>query len=349
MRITVKKEKIEQGVIDMFKVNMGIKSGEKLVVVTDIPTAEEWIKKESKEIYEMIERSLLAKMVSEISKESFLDCNVEFYPYPSVGRDGTEAGKEVEEKTKEADVVVAITSYSLSHTKAREDASKSGNRIASMPTFVSEMFYPGGPMATDYTKIHEECEKIVKVINPANEVIITSPDGTNPRFSLEGRYGNIDDGILKEKGAFGNLPAGEVYTVPLEGTTNGSLVVKKRWFANLTENMTFVFKEGKVIEIIGGGKVGDKFREMLTFEKNEEPYISRRNCAELGIGTNPNARRPDNVLESEKIRGTVHIAIGDSSHMGGKVTSDLHQDFVVPKPTMKFDGEVVMKEGKFIA
>lgn len=345
----VEKGGIEQGVINMLKVNMGIKSGEKLLVVTDIPTAEEWIKKESKELDEIIERCLLAKLVSEISKESFPGCNVKFYTYPCVGKSGTEPGEEVEEKMKEADVVVAITSYSLSHTKARENASKSGTRIASMPTFTSEMFYPGGPMATDYTKMRKECEKIAKLINKANEVIITSPDGTNLKFSLKGRYGNIDDGILIEKGKFGNLPAGEVYTSPLEGTTNGNLVVKEGWFANLTENMTFVFKDGKVIEIIGGGKVSERYREMLAFEKNEEPYISRRNCAELGIGTNPNAKRPDNVLEAEKIRGTIHIAIGDSSHMGGKVTSDLHQDFVVPKPTMRFDGEVVMKDGKFIA
>ncbi|MEA1965049.1 MAG: aminopeptidase [Candidatus Aerophobetes bacterium] len=344
----VEKEKIEQGVINMLKVNMGIKSSEKLLVITDIPTPEEWIKKESREVSEMIERSLLTKMVSEISEESFPDCNVEFYPYPSAGKSGTEPGKEVEEKMKKADAVVAITSYSLSHTKARENASKSGTRIASMPTFLSEMFYPGGPMATDYTKIHGEGEKIAKLINKANEAEITSPEGTNLKFSLKGRYGNIDDGILKEKGTFGNLPAGEVYTVPLEGTTEGSLVVKEGWFADLTENMTFIFKEGKMTEIIGGSKVGDRFREMLEVGKNEEPYISRRNCAELGIGTNPNARRPDNVLEAEKIKGTVHIAIGDSSHMGGKVTSDLHQDFVVSKPTMKFDGKVVMKEGKLI-
>jgi len=342
----IKKEKIEQGVIDMLKVNMGIKSGEKLVVVTDIPTLEEWIRKQSGELAEMVERSFLAKIVSEISRENFPDCSVEFYVYPSVERHGTEPGKEVEEKMKEAEVVIAITSYSLSHTKARESASKSGTRIASMPMFVPEMFYPGGPMATDYTKIHKECEKIAKLINKANEVAVTSSEGTNLKFSLKGRYGSIDDGILTEKGTFGNLPAGEVYTVPLEGTTNGSLVVKEGWYRDLTENMTFVFKNGKVIEIMGGGKVGEEFREMLAFEKNEEPYISRRNCAELGIGTNPNARRPDNVLEAEKIKGTIHIAIGDSSHMGGKVTSDLHQDFVVPKPTVKFDDEVVMRDGK---
>lgn len=61
VRITVKKEKIEEGVIDMFKVNMGIKSGEKLAVVTDIPTAEEWIKKESKEICEILKDLYLQK------------------------------------------------------------------------------------------------------------------------------------------------------------------------------------------------------------------------------------------------------------------------------------------------
>jgi len=44
--------------------------------------------------------------------------------------------------------------------------------------------------------------------------------------------------------------------------------------------MIFVFKEGKVIEIIGEGKVGDRFRKILTFEKNGEPYISRGKCVE---------------------------------------------------------------------
>lgn len=342
----IDKGKIEQGVISMLKVNMGVRSGEKLLVVTDVPTTQEWIKKESNELGEMIERSLLAKMVSEIAYEKFPDSNVEFYAYPSVGRHGTEPGKEVGEKMKEADVAIAITSYSLSHTKTRGNATKSGTRIASMPMFIPEMLYPGGPMAADFTKIHEECQKIAKLVEQANEVTLTSPGGTALKFSLEGRKGLIDDGIFVAKGAFGNLPAGEVYTVPLEGTTNGNLVVEKGWCAELTKNMTFVFKDGQVTEVIGGGKVGDQFRDMLACGKSEEPYLSRRNCAELGIGTNPDARRPDNVLEAEKIRETVHIAIGDSSHMGGRVTADLHQDFVVPKPTMKFDGKLVMKDGK---
>jgi len=344
----IEKEKIKQGIVNMLKVNMGIKTGEKLLVVTDIPTPTEWVAKDSKQLSEMLAKSLLAKMVSEVSRENFPDCNVEFYTYPCVGRHGAEPGKEVEEKMKEANLVVAITTYSLSHTKTRENASKSGTRIASMPMFSPEMFYPEGPMAADYRRIHEECEKIAEIIDKKDEVIITSPAGTNLKLSLKGRSCNIDDGILTEKGAFGNLPAGEVYIAPVEGTADGKLVVEKDWYRDLAENMTFIFKEGKVTEIIGGGEVGDKFRKMLAFDRDEEPYTSRRNCAELGIGTNPNAKRPDNLLEAEKIRGTVHIAIGDNSHMGGKVSSDLHQDFVIPIPTLILDGRVVMKEGKFI-
>jgi len=162
------------------------------------------------------------------------------------------------------------------------------------------------------------------------------------------RDGRVDTGIFTEKGAWGNLPSGETYCAPIEGTGEGKVVVEVGWFPNLEENMTLIFKNGRAVEIIGGGKVGDEFRNLLAFDKNEEPYISRRNLAELGIGTNPNAKRPDNILESEKIKGTVHLAIGDGSHLGGKVSSDLHQDFVIPRPTLILDGKTVIKDGEWL-
>jgi len=155
----IKKLGIEKGVINMFRVNLGVKNGEKLLIVTDLPTQEEWEKLNSEKLTDALRRSLLAKIVSEIARKKFPNCIVEFYTYPSVGRHGAEPGKEVEEKMKVADVVIAITSYSLSHTNAREEACKAGARIASMPNFLPEMFYSGGPMAADYKKIAEETEK----------------------------------------------------------------------------------------------------------------------------------------------------------------------------------------------
>ncbi len=53
------------------------------------------------------------------------------------------------------------------------------------------------------------------------------------------------------------------------------------------------------------------------------------------------------MLEAEKIKGTVHLAIGDNSHMGGTVTSDLHQDFVIPKPDLRLDENLVIEGGEW--
>lgn len=344
----IEKGKLVDGIVNMLKINMGVKKGDKILVVTDVPTTEEWKTKDSAKLTEAMERSLLAKNVSEIAQEKFPNCKVEFFAYPSIGKHGTYPGKEVEEKMKATNVAVAITTYSLTHTDARVNACKAGARVASMPMFVAEMFYPSGPMAADYREIDKETKKIAELITKADGAKVTSPGGTDITFSLKGRKGMVDAGIFTDKAAWGNLPSGEAYCAPVEGTAEGKLVVEPNWYPDLKEKMTLIFKKGYVTDIIGGGKIGDEFRGLLDFKKKEEPYISRRNLAELGIGTNPNAKRPDNILESEKIRGTVHLAIGDNSHMGGKVSSDLHQDFIIPKPTWTLDGKTVMKDGKLL-
>ena len=61
---------------------------------------------------------------------------------------------------------------------------------------------------------------------------------------------------------------------------------------------------------------------------------ANRNIAELGIGTNDRATRPDNILEAEKILGTVHIALGDNSGFGGTVSTPFHEDYVFYRPTL---------------
>ncbi len=55
------------------------------------------------------------------------------------------------------------------------------------------------------------------------------------------------------------------------------------------------------------------------------------------------------IWEAEKIRGVLHLAIGDNAHMGGAVTADLHEDFVLPHPDLYLDGEVVMRSEQLVA
>lgn len=342
----IEKKKIKNSVLNMLKVNMGLKEGEKLLVLTDVPTQQEWESKSIEGLSDTLRRCMLAKAVYEIAKENYPNCETQFFIYPSVGRHSAYPGKEVEEKMKAANVVIAITTYSLSHTDARVEACKVGARVASMPTFLPEMFYPRGPMSVDYRKVAAETERVAKLLSDAKEVEVRTAAGTKLEFSLNNREVHADTGILTEPGAFGNLPAGEAYVAPLEGTGNGKLVIERGWHPNLRKKMILIFKEGYVTEVIGGGDVGDHLRRLLSVEEQGEPYKSRRNLAELGVGTNPKAERPDNILEAEKIKGTVHIAIGDNAHFGGKVTADLHQDFILPSPDLILDGKFVMRKGK---
>jgi len=338
---------IEDGVLSMLQVNMGLKDGERLLVVADPPTLEHWRDKELSELEEQLERSALAKMVAEIAVESFAQCNVEFYPYPSVGQHGSEPGEAMAKKMRQADVLIAIVNYSLSHTQARARATEAGVRIASMPGFEARMFHPGGPMSVDYQQVAQDTEKLAKLVTEAERATVRSPGGTDISFSLAGREGGMDTGLCSERAGFSNLPAGETYAAPVEGTAEGRIVAQAGWYPHLTEDMTFHFEGGLVVSCQGGGKVGDEFRELLQLESEDERHLARRNLAELGIGTNPNAKQPDNVLEEEKIKGTVHLAIGHSSHMGGAVVADLREDFVLPKPDLLLDDTLVNEGGEW--
>ena len=342
------KEQITKAVLDMLTINLDLKEGEKLLVVSDVPTTEHWRDEDQATLADMLERTMLAKAVSDIALEHRPDCTVEFYTYPAVGSHGAEPPEAVAVKLREADVVVAITSYSLSHTDAREGATKAGVRVASMPTFLAQMFAPGGPMAVDYQQVAAEVQVIADWLTAAQEAVVRTPEGTDLRFSLAGRQGKPDHGLYTERGSWGNLPAGEAFIAPLEGTGQGRLVVPAGWYPKLTESMTLHFRDGLVYALEGGGAVGERFLELLKPGDDRDPYRSRRNLAELGIGANPNASHPDNVLEAEKIRGTVHLAIGDNAHFGGTVSADLHEDFVLPHPDLYLDGEAVMRGGQVI-
>ncbi len=324
----------------MLRVNLALRDGEKVAFVTDVPTAADWERLPWRTLVEVGERAFMARRVWEMVQPGFPANRIELICYPLTGQHGREPDAATADRLLGWDVLVMMNTYSLSHTEAREKASKQGARIASMPGVEAAMFAPGGPMAADYKAISAETERMAALLTAAKQARVTTPFGTDLTFSLEGRKGGPDTGLIHKPGEFGNLPGGEAYAAPVEGTAEGRLVVPAGWYPGLDAALTFTFAGGLVTAIEGGGAVGDHFRSLLVFD---DPALAhRRNCAELGIGTNPNAKRPDNVLEAEKILGTVHIAIGDSSHLGGVTPSDLHEDFVLTRPTLALDGVKVI-------
>jgi leucyl aminopeptidase (aminopeptidase T) len=72
------------------------------------------------------------------------------------------------------------------------------------------------------------------------------------------------------------------------------------------------------------------------------------NIAELGVGTNERAILTGEILEDEKIAGTIHIAFGASAGIGGTVQVPIHLDCIVMKPTLELDGEAIVRDGELL-
>jgi len=223
--------------------------------------------------------------------------------------------------------VIAIANFSTSHTRFRELLTKEcGTRYASMPLFDVSMFE--GPMCIDWKELAKRTRAIAKTVSAAETVTVTTPNGTKMTFSKKGRAALPDTGMLTRPGTFSNLPAGEVFFAPVEGSAHGTMVLNWAPTHELASPVTVTVRNGLATEISGTEPYAGVLRQKL----DERP--ENRNIAELGIGTNSRARRPDNILESEKILGTIHIAMGDNSAFGGTVKTPFHQDFVFFKPTV---------------
>ncbi|TCK06621.1 aminopeptidase [Phorcysia thermohydrogeniphila] len=240
-------------------------------------------------------------------------------------------------------VIVAVNRFSISHTLYRKLCTGFlSMRFASMPLFEPFMFYTS--MQANWNKVAERSKLLSNLLTEAREVHVTCPLGTDIRFSVEGREGLADTGKLCTPSSFGNLPAGEAFIAPVEGSAEGIFVTKFAPDRELKEPVRLTVKEGKVEEISGEVEFSEFLRGIFRLEENAN------NVAEFGIGTNEKAKHYTNILEAEKILGTCHIAVGDNSAFGGKVKANVHIDLLIDKPTIKLklkDREItLMEEGK---
>jgi leucyl aminopeptidase (aminopeptidase T) len=333
----------------MFKLNLSLVRGERVLVVTDIATPNQWAILGTNEIASQLQRSLLAKYVEEIGKRAFPDNEFDFFAFPATGVNGGEPPAILEEKLLQNEVAVALTSYSITHTKARNAATSAGVRIASMPGFTAEMFYKDGVMSADYRSVAKKTIRIQNILKAVSEVEVATQSGTRLKFSINSRPVFAETGLIEKYNKACNLPAGEVACSPVEGSANGVIIIEKGWHKLALDAHAYLeVGNGLITKIEGSEKFVEHFSAVLGLNKTDELYLKRCNIAEFGIGTNPKAKRPEVSLEAEKIDGTIHIGIGTNYFMGGKVKADYHSDFVIPRPNVTFDGRVFMKKGRFI-
>ncbi len=273
---------------------------------------------------------MLYTVASEITEEPVI------VRYPPGDQHGAEPPAPVAAALMEADVFLAPTTKSISHTRARGDACKAGARGSTLPGITESVFVTG--LDADYEAIAAHSKRMHEQVQEADEIRVTSPQGTDITFELGGREWLLDTGIVHEPGAFSNLPAGEIFISPKSAT--GTYVVdgtmRPHGLLEADQQLTFEVEDGLVTHISD-----DEIRSQIETAA-EEAGDAAYNLAELGIGTNVGVEQlVGSVLLDEKAAGTVHIAIGDNASIGGTVDAPLHLDGILREPTVFADGDAL--------
>jgi leucyl aminopeptidase (aminopeptidase T) len=254
---------------------------------------------------------------------------------------GTEPPEPITAAMRRADVVMAPTVQSLSHTAARRAANEAGARVGTLPGVTEAML--ARAMSVDVPEVRRRGRAVADILTAGGEARITCPNGSDLALSLEGRAAIADNGELSEPGAFGNLPFGEGFISPLHDAGSGRLVVDGIVGSIGVPDppADLRVEDGQLVSAIG--PQGEELMRQLSMHGPDATRV-----AELGVGTNEKAILSGELLEDEKILGTVHVAFGASAGIGGTIEVPVHLDCVVMRPTLTIDGEPVVRCGELL-
>ncbi len=204
----------------------------------------------------------------------------------------------------------------------------------------------------DYALLKKRCARIKDLLTEAVEVRVRAPGGTDIRIGLRGRTAKSDDGDFSSPGRGGNLPAGETFISPENGTATGIIAFDASISLHdgdilITEPIVCTVKDGFITEISGGTEAAALRGTVLLAERNAMDYEktgklpsgsgslyagNARNIGELGIGLNPLAGISGNMLEDEKAFRTCHFAVGHNYDEDAPAL--IHLDGLVKSPTI---------------
>ena len=270
---------------------------------------------------------------------------------PLTQKKGVEPPDPVAELMRQQDVVLIATKSSLTHSRARMNASRENARIASMPGITSEILAKGG-MTADYGAMKKEISGLNALLRKRTMVKVRSPSGTDLAFTTGARWILEDNGICNRPGQITNLPTGKVFVLPKEGTANGKIVIDGSLDGViLDEPITLLVENGNVINISGGQHAENMISKMdsirATVKTSQIDKVAT--LAEFGFGMNARSILSGSQLEDQVVRGSSYIAIGDNSSLGGTSKVGYQIRGVMLKPTVELEDVDLVVDGKVTA
>lgn len=330
---------IEKGCQIAVKTCMGVRKGEKVVVVSDERT----------------------KNIGLGLRDAALNItpDVRYYNLDIYGdRPLNKFPEAIERSTHDADVTFwTPQSFDGELESIRMpflEAALNSGRHAHMVNINNEII--SNSMAVDYHMIYEFTQRLYEKIKDVDTVRVTNELGTDLKMTFEKYKWVRSTGICHNKGEWVNLPSGEMFKPPT--TMEGKMVVD----GSVGDHLGKTYRHSDLVETPVTIEIKTKERPQAVsvscdnkdLEKDVIEYISRNECSkfvgEVGFGTNIFLDRiVDNMLQDEKYPG-IHIAFGDP--IGSETDADWscpeHIDMILTGCDIWFDDEKIMEEGRYL-
>ena len=250
---------------------------------------------------------------------------------------------------KVADVVLEVTETSeIGHSTARKEATEAGLRRCILVSPIDGEDRLQQPITLeDLNIIKDRTAKVCEIETKGKQVKLTTPHGTDLKFSIEGRAA-ISLSPLSDSPLVVAPFYAEAAIAPIEGTTEGIVVVDsfvQGWKYMLRKPIRFEVKKGRAqVESVSSDipAEAERFKKLISMDK------MANNCvAELGIGTSHVVPGDPVGYVTDKARlGHVHIACGRNYDLGGESDSIIHQDSDMSQATLRIDDVTIFENGE---
>jgi aminopeptidase len=195
----------------------------------------------------------------------------------------------------------------------------------------------------DYGRMEQAMSPLAELMARTDTVRLLGPGDTDVSFSIRGIPACLFTG-------YHNVPDGELMIAPIRDSVRGRIHynVPSTFYGTTFRDIRFEFRDGRIV--VASCNHTEKLHAILDQDEGAR-YIG-----EFAFGCNPLvARRIDDSLIDEKMRGTVHLTPGNAyRECDNGNRSSIHWDLIVDQTpecgggTVFFDGVPIRENGRFV-
>ena len=207
----------------------------------------------------------------------------------------------------------------------------------------------------DYAKLSRDQDKVIAKLR-SGEVRVTTPAGTDMRFSVGTRPFNKQDGNAAKTRTDQartrvdreiELPAGVLRVAPIESTVNGVMAIPAARLPGDAKatNIRLEFESGKVVKATAA-----------TGQAALDAYLAASpalaSFREIGLGFNPRLVRPAGSPYLPYYGygdGVVRLSLGDNTELAGEVRGGLSRWLFFPDTTITVGADRIVENGRLTA